>query len=321
MIHKLSEVYYINFDSDAHKIGKGQLGPVDENGIPMVNYNERYRTAGIRNKTNIPFGVHYTPVTVSIYAFSLLQGIVSGNSTTDVHQDKFFQLVDWLVRTISPISPKAGVWQHSFQIPFASGISPPYPSGIAQAQAISLLLRAYQLRADDRYIAVVHQAFNAFLVDIDNGGVRCVEGGFTWIEEWPSKPRSHVLNGFMFALLAIYDYKTFFGTDVGTELWTEGLRTLTHNIDLFDSGYGSRYDLLRGLVVSETYHQLHIKLLRELYLLSSESSLLGVAERWENYLLINNPFKRRALAFCENVVRNPEYRFCKFRQIISRISP
>ncbi len=318
MIPKLSKTYYINFSSDGQKIGAGQLGPSDEDGIPMVNYNERYRTAGLRHENNVPFGVHYTPVTISIYAFSLLQGIVDGNAATDSHQDRFFQLVDWLVRTIVPISPEAGVWQHSFQIPFSAGLSPPYASGIAQAQAISLLLRAYQLRADDRYLAVAHQAFGAFLVDIDDGGVRCIEGGLTWIEEWPSKPRSHVLNGFMFALLAIYDYKKFFGTDAGTELWVEGLRTLTHNIEFFDSSYGSRYDLLRGLVVSETYHQLHIKLLRELYQLSGEDALLEVAERWDSYLLRDSSFKRRSLAFCENMLHNPEYRACKFRQIIRR---
>jgi heparosan-N-sulfate-glucuronate 5-epimerase len=312
---KLLEPYYVDFSSDGDRIAGGELGPVDAQGIPMVDYNVRYRAAGLKPSSVAPFGVHYTPVTISIYAFSLLQKLGTTGNANEVAQNDFFKLVGWMVQNLEPISAGASVWRHHFVIPFAAGIQTPYASGIAQAQGISLLLRAYQLRPDESYLAAAQRAFGAFLVDIDDGGVRSTERGFTWLEEWPSMPRSHVLNGFMFAMLAVHDYKTFFGTNEGGELWSAVVRTLEHHIDRFDAGYGSRYDLLRGLVVSETYHLLHIRLLRTVERLSNKPVFGQVADRWEKYLLQHGRLKRRALAFRDNTFGNSEYRACKLRQL------
>ncbi len=306
--------YYIDFSKDGEAIAAGRLGPVDKDGIPMVDYNVRYRDAGLKPSHGAPFGVHYTPVTITIFAFSILQRMNAAGTWNATDRELFFRLVNWLIQNVKLISPEAGVWQHSFAIPFTAGIATPYASGIAQAQGISLLLRAYQLREDERYLTVARQAFESFYIDIENGGVRSIDDGFIWIEEWPSNPRSHVLNGFMFAILAVHDYMAFFRTDASIELWSSVIRTLEHHIDRFDCGYGSRYDLLRSLVVSESYHRLHIQLLRVIHRLSDKMVFGNVADRWEEYLQQHGSLKRRGLAFRDNMLGNAEYRSCKLRQ-------
>lgn len=311
--------YYIDFGADGARIEAGLLGPFDEHGIPLVNYDERYAAAGLERRDGVPFGVHYTPVTVCIFGFSLLQRVCTQSPDADRARERLLQLSDWLVRSMVPLSADAGVWLHEFQVPFAAGVAPPYASGIAQAHGISLLLRVNQLAPDERYLTAVHRAFGALLVDVAQGGVACIDDGYTWLEEWPSSPRSHVLNGFMFAMIAVHDYLSAFGTPAARTLWEQTLRTLEEHLPRFDCGYGSRYDLLRGLVVSETYHRLHIDLLHVLDNLSGRAQLHQTADRWATYLQSNSALKRKVMAFRANVVGNAEYRRCKFRQVAARL--
>lgn len=311
--------YPIDFAADGQRIASGLLGPFDAKGIPLVNYDERYEAAGIARREGMPFGVHYTPVTVCIFGFSLLQKIAAGGDHAPQARERLLSLAEWLVDSILPLGDDAGIWAHHFQVPFAAGVAPPYASGIAQAHAVSLLLRVHRLEPQDRFLGTAHKAFASFFVDVSDGGVSCVQDGFRWIEEWPSNPRSHVLNGFMFALIAIHDYLGTFGTDRARTLWDETLRTLEHHIERFDCGFGSRYDLLRGLVVSETYHRLHVQLLRVVGKMAHSRKLLGVADRWEGYLSSHGGLARKMMAFRSNVLENSEYRSCKIRQIGRRL--
>ena len=305
----------INFSHDGWAIESGKLGKFDHNGIPLVDYDRRYRDAGIRFRSPQVLGSHYTPVTIAIYAISILQRNPSLASPADAN--RFFELVDWLVENFTLLNDEAGVWMHNFPVPFEGGLPVPYPSGLAQALGVSLLLRAAQLRPESRYIATAKSAFGAITIDIRDGGVACEDGGFYWIEEWPSEPRSHVLNGFAFALIAIHDFEAFFGNKQTDVLWSRCLETLKANINSYDSGYGSRYDLTRCLVVSDAYHRLHISLLRVIARLSGDGFFNEVAEKWSEYL--KRPLiYRRVRSITENMWKNSEYRKNKFRQIIQR---
>lgn len=305
----------IDFSHDGLAIEKGTLGEFDRHGIPLVDYDRRYRDAGIRFKSPQVLGLHYTPVTIAIYALSILQR--DPGLATPSAAERFFALVDWLVDNLTPLNDNAGVWMHSFPVPFEGGRPVPYPSGLAQALGVSLLLRAAQLRSEARYIETAKRAFGAMAIDIDEGGVACEEGGFYWIEEWPSEPCSHVLNGFAFALIAIHDFEAFFRNGQADALWSRCLETLKANVNCYDSGYGSRYDLTRRLVVSDAYHRLHILLLLVIAQLSGDGLFKEVADKWSKYL--KKPLVyRRLLSMIENMWKNSEYRKNKFRQIIRK---
>ena len=316
---KMKSKYYIDFSGDGDRIKNGVLGPFDKDGIPMVDYNTRYHAAGLSLPGNDAFGVHYTPVTVSIFALSLFDQICLEPSH-DLTETKFYQMADWLFDQLEPISPLVSVWHHHFPIPFKAGLPTPYSSGIAQALGVSVLLRAFELSGKPHYLDAATRAFESFYVDIENGGVCSKDNGYVWLEEWPSDPRSHVLNGFMFAILAIYDYLSIVDCARAHELLASVLDTLDSHILEYDAKYGSRYDLLRGLVVSESYHQIHIRLLGTISSLCGNQRLGVIADRWEGYLLVHGSLKRRLMGFAENIYQDSEYRVCKVRQLVRRFS-
>lgn len=310
--------YYVNYADEGNSITRGDLGPFDDDGIPLVDYNFRYKSAGLPFPVNGNFGVHYTPVTVSILALNLYDQIALG-STSKAVELRFYQLVDSLLNNLKPINANTSVWQHNFQIPFRSGIAVPYASGIAQALGISTLLRAFELSNQEKYLDAATRAFNCFYTDIEEGGVLTIHDGYVWLEEWPSNPRSHVLNGFMYSILSIYDYIKFSECSRAIDLLTSTLKTLEVHIEKYDAKFGSRYDLLRRLVVSESYHKLHINLLRSIYSNSNIKTFADVADVWDGYLYSYNPIIRRIRAFSENIYINSEYRECKARQIFRKV--
>jgi hypothetical protein len=138
---------------------------------------------------------------------------------------------------------------------------------------------------DKKYLETAEKAYEAFEVDIADGGVRFVDDeGNTWIEEYALFPPPHVLNGFIFALFGIYDlYRVT--KDGGTlKLFNKEIKTLEKNIQKYDIGYWSLYNLLNKDPATKSYHELHIKQLNVLYKLTNRNIFNEYATRWEKYL-------------------------------------
>jgi hypothetical protein len=116
--------------------------------------------------------------------------------------------------------------------------------------------------------------------------VSFVDGdGDVWFEEYITSPPAHVLNGFIFSLFGLLDFSRVTSDEKAKELWRQGVGTLEKKLQLYDTGYWSRYDLLRDCVASRFYHgNIHIPLLRALHVLSGKSVFMHYADRWEQYL-------------------------------------
>ncbi|KAF6779392.1 hypothetical protein AHF37_01149 [Paragonimus kellicotti] len=134
---------------------------------------------------------------------------------------------------------------------------------------------------------------------------------FPWYEEYPTDPGNHVLNGFMYSLIGLYDLSQvslFRNLTLKTEqLWRAGLKTLSVVLPLFDSGSGSFYDLRHVPPSSDhpvfasqdwtsnydgpnrarwSYHALHIQQLRLLAKLDPfhANEWVNTASRWSGYM-------------------------------------
>jgi hypothetical protein len=84
----------------------------------------------------------------------------------------------------------------------------PWISCIAQGQAISELMRAYQLTGSATYLHAARHALNPFLHTVPGGLTSWwdgVGGSHRWYEEYPAAQPPHVLNGFMFAIVGLHD--------------------------------------------------------------------------------------------------------------------
>lgn len=82
-----------------------------------------------------------------------------------------------------------------------------YVSGIVQAKAASLLLRAYKVTNDDYYLRQAEYTLICLLDPIENlGTIRPIQNAMIWSEEYPSPTPSMVLNGHIFVLIALAEF-------------------------------------------------------------------------------------------------------------------
>jgi len=213
---------------DFTTIAKDWPGPFDEEGVPLTDYGSH-------------FGIQYQPVGIAHYALGNWNLFLE----TGKHQykEQFLTIADWFCENLV-IKQSFGVWEYRFDYP-RFHLKAPWPSAMAQGSGISVLLRAYQLTEDERYLECVELALASFEVPIDQGGVRYEDTqGFIWYEEYPSLiSPPHVLNGFIFALFGLYDFYKITGSEEAHALLNEGIRTLKASLGQWDLGFWSRYDL------------------------------------------------------------------------------
>jgi hypothetical protein len=174
-------------------------------------------------------------------------------------------------------------------------------SGMTQGQGLSLLARVYMLTRDEKYLASGIKALKVLGTPVDEGGVKSTLvdldsslSDYIFFEEYVSRPSSYTLNGFLFALLGLYDWSQIptpieAQQSYARELFSGGIRTLEKILPYYDFGRLSCYDL--GYITfkadppnfSNSYHGVHIYLLHALYLLTGIPTLKDYEERWVKY--------------------------------------
>ena len=170
---------------------------------------------------------------------------------------------------------------HTFHLP------PPWLCALAQGQTASLLARLYREVGDESLADGARRALLPLDVPVPDGGVRAELGGGPYYEEYPTTPSSYVLNGGIFALWGCHDVAVTLDDALAMRLWRDGLDVLTEEIDRWDTGYWSRYDLYPhplANVASSSYHVLHLSQLRMTIRLEPRPELERAAERFEAYL-------------------------------------
>jgi heparosan-N-sulfate-glucuronate 5-epimerase len=267
---------YLNVFAD---IAQGALGPMDADGIPLVDYDRLFRGhPAIDQKSG--YGVHYTPVTIAEYALGAWA--LHRRSSKPELRDCFMRQANWLVAALRT-DMGFGVWVHDFAFPHY-GLVSPWVSAMAQGLGISVLVRASQLTEDPVYREAATSAFAAFAHGITEGGVSCEENGYLWLEEYPTDPPCHVLNGFIFALLGVLDFLRATGSDEAMELWYAGIRTIRENLPRYEMACWSRYDLLSRQIAAPYYHQVHVDQLRILASLTGDPVFDDFNRRWQGYI-------------------------------------
>jgi heparosan-N-sulfate-glucuronate 5-epimerase len=179
-----------------------------------------------------------------------------------------------------------GGWRHEFSYAFRAPLHPPWLSAMSQGQAASLLTRIFATTGDARYAEAAELALRPMRISVEAGGVLGTIEGRPFLEEYPTSPQSHVLNGAIFALWGLRDV-ALMTRDAETEkLHSELVSALGATCPCWDTGSWSRYDLFprRPKNVSSTfYHQLHISQLKVLETLYGGSVFGNLAGRFERY--------------------------------------
>lgn len=257
----------------------------DDRGLPLVDYGSI-------------IGQQYNPVTISQF------GLFNFNAYLITNHQKYEEIVltcaRWLVENYCELKTGAAVWYYNFDLDFYS-TKAPWISAMSQGEAISLLLRAYYLTQDVRFIDTADRASIAFAWSINQNGVCSQFGdGSTSLEEFPSNPPSHVLNGAIFALFGLYDYFKCFDNQQLQQIFQNAVTGLAANLTLYDTGYWTRYDLFPvHRLASRAYHETHIRLLLALSQLTGDNSFKNTAQKWARYQ--HNPLSYIRW-FCSKVI-------------------
>lgn len=258
--------------------GRGPY-PLD---VRSVSYPGRLGEDGVAAVPGPDGRLYHNPVSVSLYALArhaeMSQPGSGGSGST----------AGFLIQANHLRASQDGNGGWRYPVPVRRyRVAPGWYSAMAQGLAVSVLLRAYDATSQTSYLDAAGAAAALMLTPVDTGGCADYDAaGRPFLEECPSDPPSRILNGAVFALIGLCEHEARTGGDGHT---AAGLR-LAAQLDCYDLGYWSRYDLRYAAPASLAYHCLHV-------------SLLEVAAR----LLADDAFGRAALRW-RCCLRRPEYR-------------
>lgn len=251
------------------------VGPVDtavlrpprlqlsSDGVPLVYYK------GIGYQAN--------PVTASQYGLHAYDLWLQHHQATQLVVVE--RVADWLVHR----QTSDGRWLYHFDFTFVGGhMTAPWSSALAQGQAMSLLERAYRVTGRRVYLRAAITALRP--LDARPGStpfVQCYETcGHPFFEEYPTNPRSDVLNGFMFTLIGLYDLASAAPRSQAGALYKAGVGTLRLALPRYDNDGVALYCLSSSKLATQNYQAIHVYLLRALNSLHPDPVLRFYAQRW-----------------------------------------
>ena len=285
-----------------------QYGLLDDKGIPLFDLKH------VRLKGK-PV---YHPTAIIQYGLAHHTLFEAGDIAAE---EVFLKVSGWLEENAT-VEPKGRfiVWNYSHRL-LAPQVLPPWISGMAQGQALSLLIRAYQRTHSTLTADVLRKAALSFIYEIDDGGVLSrTAGGNSFIEEYAFKPAIHVLNGCMYSLIGLREFLQVFPNPQLQDVMLSCVRGIEEVLPFYDLGWWSRYSVgFRWNLATFHYHRVHIKLLN--YLGEEFDSLVfrNYAKKWKYYeRLPRNILRRKWLGMVEvnwnrllSVMKLSRFRYCR----------
>lgn len=240
---------------------------------------------------------HYNPVTLAQYALTM-----HGRYTRGDH-DALNSFLN-ASRKLLELQEQDGAFRYQFPYRYyltGELLRPGWISGMAQGQAMSVFARAYLTTKDRQYLSAGNRALDFLLKPIQEGGPRSTLRDFDsnlshllFFEEYVSTPNNYTLNGYMFALLGLYDWSEIQRTRYGnvnqaSRYFQKGIKTLNVLLPYYDIDGFTAYDLGHYVVskkphILERYHVVHLSLLQALSSVTKSDEIADALCRWTNYV-------------------------------------
>jgi hypothetical protein len=149
-------------------------------------------------------------------------------------------------------------WEYLFSF---DGGAPPWTSGLSQGTALQVLARAWSRFKDPSYLAAAQQALGVFRTPPPQG-VHVRRPAGVHYAEYSYAPGDRILNGFIQALVGLYDYTQITQDPRGLALFEAGDAEARAEVPHYDTGAWSRYDQFTESTLS--YHELLTEFLQHL---------------------------------------------------------
>ncbi len=254
--------------------------------ITLVNppeaWNKYYKKLFLFNEegkifVRYPFGVNFNPVSIAQYALSIYDSYVS--SKDKELKDLFFKQVSFLLEEGDENKEEI---KFPYRFDFFDMVKGPWVSGLAQAQAASVLLRAFVLFKDEKYLLLASKSIKA----INNKNKLLINvNGYQWIEEYPTEKPSCVINGLAWIIISLLELKSFFSDDqtLANEI-NNYIKTYKENVASYDLGNGRiRYSLMDEKLVNNSYLGFQCLQMIHIYYYTRDVFFYNMHIKWQEY--------------------------------------
>jgi hypothetical protein len=141
------------------------------------------------------------------------------------------------------------------------------------------------LTQDSAYAVIARRAVEPLLSRRTTDLVSITPAG-PILEEIPSNPRSHILNGWVSALWGVLDVALGLRDDRAHDAYSHGIGCLQLLLDAYDTGWWTRYSLYPWSMpdlAKPIYHRFHAVQLDVLGRLTANDAFVDTAARWHRY--------------------------------------
>lgn len=246
------------------------FGPMDPQGLPLWD-PRRMRLRGEP--------IHH-PVVISQVGLAHYELLLNGDASA---AEPFLNCARWVEEHgVADEKDRFLVWPYMFPLR-TPRVQPPWISGMAQGQVLSLLVRAHEMTGSPTTADVARRAARSFCYTIQDGGVVSeAPTGSLFIEEVAHSPAIHVLNGCLYGLFGLYEYTATFDDPEFLPVLAACVQGVEEALPLFDMGWWSRYSLgLRSHMATPYYHDVHVQQLRRLAEIFDRPEFARYAQRWD----------------------------------------
>lgn len=259
------QTYFINLIERKYL---GRVSHFDEQGVPI------YKKKGI---------AYYHPVYIMQFALGAHDYYLETSNSKA--KEEFLKCSDWLRDNLTKVG-KFSYWEYRLPNPHAddSAKGEAWYSAMAQGLGASVLVRAFNLTGDRRYLDTAKVAIEPIFYDLSEGGISVVKDShYIFPQEYVLDPPMDVLNGSITAYFGVYDYSKASGDHSVKEKADAIINTFADTIGTFDAGFWSYYSHAPQYLASPHYHAVHIAQLRLLYKMSGNEIFKTYANRFESY--------------------------------------
>jgi hypothetical protein len=200
------------------------------------NFNLHFDSDGVvQPNYGGEIGYQYNPVTISQVALGCFHYYKLTKSAEA--RRIYLNQIGWLKTHAIEDGNDYAWYEYSFAWP-SYGLKPGWRSGLAQGQAISALIRYHYDTGDQSVLPLMRKLKSEMLRSTADGGLATISPeGELWIEEYPSTPPSFVLNGFISAVLGLYEYTRLFpGSDRSKTQLSAAIAGIKAALPHYDTG-------------------------------------------------------------------------------------
>jgi hypothetical protein len=178
-----------------------------------------------------------------------------------------------LAEVIPLATDRAGgiAWEYMFHF---DGGAPPWTSGLSQGTALQLLARAYSRFKEPADLTAAQQALGIFQTPPPQG-VRVVTPAGAMYAEYTYAPSDKILNGFIQAVVGLYDYAEITKEPLALSLFEAGDAEARSIVPSYNTGAWSMYDQFGESDLN--YHELLTEFLQHLCERTTKKGLPFVA--------------------------------------------